>query len=122
MRPWMRRMTVEDVAAAKKLSEAHSEQELVGMARACYGKAQRIKLWFLVSCAAPFAVLITPIFWPSIMNTSFPLWMVAMIAAMLLPMPARTAAYRVNQEGAVISLAFWLKKNPELLQRLRPRR
>lgn len=122
MRPWMRRMTVEDVSAAKKLSDEKTEQELVALARESYAKAQRVKLWFLLSCFAPIAVLATPIFWPSIMNTSFPLWMVAMIAAMLLPLPARGAAYRVQQEGAVIALAFWLKKHPELLQRLRPRR
>lgn len=122
MRPWMRRMTVEDVGSAKKLSDEHTEQEIVAMAARCYAKSQRIKLWFLASCLAPFAVLIAPLVRPSIMHTSFPLWMVAMIAAMLLPLPARVAASRVGKEGAVISLAFWLKKHPDLLQRLRSRR
>lgn len=122
MRPWMRRMSVEDVAAAKKMSDEQTEQELVALARGSHAKAQRIRLWYLASCLAPFAVLFAPIIRPDIMNTSFPLWMVAMIAAMLLPMPVRGAAYRVQQEGAIIALAFWLQKHPDLLQRLRSRR
>lgn len=119
MRQWMRRMTVEDIAAAKRLSEEKTEPEILQLAVASVKRSSLIRAWFLISCAVPVLTLAAPAFWPSIMNTDFLLWMAAMIAAMLLPTPASVAARRHDREGRIIALAFWIKKDPSLLRRHR---
>lgn len=119
MRQWMRQMTVEDVTAAKLLSEQKTEQDIVQMAVACVRKASLIRPWFILSCAVPVLVLAAPAIWPSIMSTDFALWMMAMLASMLLPIPASIAAKRYGRESRIIALAFWLKRDPSLLRRRR---
>lgn len=115
MQPWVRRMTGAEVAAAKKLAAASSEQEIVRMAVSCVNKGRVIGMWFGGSCLVPLAVLAAPAVRPAIIAGNPWLWLAAMVAAMLLPMPAMSAARRCSREGNVIAYAYWTKKDPSRL-------
>lgn len=117
MPPWVRRMTGAEVTAAKKLAADRTEQEIVRMAVACVNRGRLIGMWFGGSCLVPLMVLAAPAVRPSVITGNLWLWLVAMVAAMLLPMPAMVAARRCSREGNVIAYAYWTKKDPSRLSR-----
>lgn len=110
MRPWMRRMTDQEVAAADRMAAERTTAEIVALAVASVRKSRMIRYWFLFSCLMPFAVLLAPIAVPGIMPANAVLWFIALFGSMALPVPARIAAMRADREGRIIALAFWIKK------------
>ncbi|HTM68380.1 MAG TPA: hypothetical protein VL426_03705 [Candidatus Binatia bacterium] len=109
-KPWMRRMSADDVAAADKMAREKTDKEIVALAVAALRKARLIRWWFLASCLVPIAVLATPALVPGILPANMWQWFIALGAAMFLPLPARIAAERCDREGRVIALSFWIKK------------
>jgi len=110
MRPWMRRMSDEDIAAAERMAAERTTAEIVALAVASVRKTRAIRYWFLFSCLMPFAALLAPIAFPGIMPANAALWFIALFGSMCLPVPARIAAARADREGRIIALAFWIKR------------
>lgn len=108
-RPWMRRMTAAEIAAADKIAQERTDKEIVAMAVESLRKGRLIKWWFLVSCLVPVGVLAASTL-PGVLPANMALWLTALLASMCLPIPARIAADRCEREGRVIALAFWIKK------------
>lgn len=115
-RPWMRRMSADDVAAADKMARESSEAEIVAMAVAGLRKARLIRWWFLASCLVPVAVLAAAAY-PGVLPANLWQWFLALGAAMFLPLPARIAAERCDREGKIIAMAFWIKKGVVRIKR-----
>jgi hypothetical protein len=110
-------MSAAEIAEAGLLSERRSEAQIVRLAAACLRKSRQIGIWFGASCLAPVAVLAAPAVRPALIGANVWLWLAALLAAVLLPIPVMAAARKCAREGNVIAYAYWLKKDPSRLTR-----
>lgn len=110
-RAWIALMTKDDLARAWHLAETTSEVDLMAMARERDRKDSQIALWFLASCAAPLLVMLVGVLAgvPTITANPLP-WIIAMVAAILLPLPAMKVGKDGHREGRIIALAYWIKR------------
>ncbi len=116
--PWFRLMTVEDIERAIALAKCKTLEEIVAMAVVRHRKDGRIRLAVLASCLAPFAVIIAMILRPDTeVGPKIWLWVAAICIAMLLPLPMIRYGRMGFREGRIISLAWHIKRNPNLLRK-----
>jgi hypothetical protein len=118
--PWIRLMTRADVARSKELAERHTEEEIVAMAVKRHRKDALIGLWLLLSCFGSMGIIIAlaAIGGPAPGANPFP-WIAACFIALFLPFPVARAAAHARQEGRIISLAYFMRKDPTLKDRFR---
>lgn len=116
--PWFRLMTVEDIELAAALAKTKTSEELFAMVHARYRKDQRIKFAIVVSCLVPFAVMIAMTLRPADeVGVKIWIWVAAICIAMLLPLPMIRYGRMGHKEGRIISLAWHIKRNPNLLRK-----
>ncbi len=117
-RAWIELMSREDVGRAWELAANRTEAEIVAMARERMRKDQLIALWFVASCIVPIVVGFIMILQPvsAVVANPWP-WLLAGAAALLLPVPAMKIGKEGQKEGRIITLAFWLNKDPNFLSK-----